>query len=131
VKNYQKPLIITVFKNGLFFRCQATPPPTPPNCNADIATCDSSVIRDISIQDCELTACVIQTPSEDGFIIFDCGGSQVFMADFISVSLRACTMNLPTAVSITVEVSPDLPDNCNGNLIEYNSANPSSFVCAD
>jgi hypothetical protein len=127
MENYQKPLINTVFKNGLFFRCQAT----PPNCNADITTCDSNVIGNISIQDCEFTTCVNQLPTEDGFIIFDCGGSQQFMADFISVSLRACTTDLPNAVSITVEVSPDLPDNCDGNLIEYNSAKAPSLVCAE
>jgi hypothetical protein len=133
MKNYQQPLVSTVFKEGLFFRCQATA-----NCNADINSCNTFQISDISIQDCEFTVC-IQTaafvPDETGSIVFDCGGAQQFTADFINVDtvLGGCTIpggpvgNLHT---ITVDITPDLPDTCNGDMIIYfvNSTDPDACV---
>src|SRR5574341_927270 len=122
MKNYQKPFLGTIVKDVLSLRCQATA------CNANINSCNTFQIPDVSIQDCEFTVC-IQTaafvPDETGSIVFDCGpGTGPFTADFITVStvLGGCTIpggpvgNLHT---ITVDVTPDLPDTCNGNMINY------------
>jgi hypothetical protein len=128
MKHYQKPLVNTIFKEGLFFRCQAT----PPNCNAEISTCNSGFISDISMVDCQFTACIgtgAAAPNEDGSIVFDCGGAQQFTADFITVTPTGLQCTGGIEFSITVDVSPELPDTCNGGLIDYDNGSGGGINC--
>jgi hypothetical protein len=128
VKQYQKPFVRTVIKENVFLRCQAT----PPNCDAFIDSCLPFNIADITMQDCQFTACVgtgAPAPTTDGFIVFDCGGAQEFTADFITVTPSGGSCGLGLAFLITVDISPELPDTCNGDLIEYNPTGSASFNC--
>jgi len=118
MKTYQRPFVGTIIKDGLSFRCQATP-----NCNANITSCDPPELSDILIQDCEFTACVgtfTFQPDENGFLTFDCGpGTGPFTADFVTVTPDGVCNNGQLRYLITVDITPALPDTCNGNTLEY------------